>query len=94
MATAPKHTRRKVTRELYAMIDDFIDNQGNKTFNYKQVSHAIGADTPQAQKAVAMRLAEMEFDGELIEVTPGKYKAPNRSIHPTQQRQEHRDSRR
>ncbi len=78
MATAPKHTRRKVTRELYAMIDDFIDNQGNKTFNYKQVSHAIGADTPQAQKAVAMRLAEMEFDGELIEVTPGKYKAPNR----------------
>ncbi len=78
MATAPKHTRRKVTRELYAMIDDFIDNQGNKTFNYKQVSHAIGADTPQAQKAVAMRLAEMEVDGELIEVTPGKYKAPNR----------------
>lgn len=38
----------------------------------------MGVDDPQALKAVAMRLAELEYDGEIIEVSPGKYKAPSR----------------
>ena len=66
------------TRQLFAQIDEYINAQGNKTFNYKQVSHAIGADNPQTLKAVAMRLAELEYDGNIIEVSPGKYKAPSR----------------
>lgn len=70
--------RRKATRDLESFIKQYIDSIGNKTFNYKQVSHAIGADTPQLQKAVAMRLAEMEFDGEIIEVSPGKFKSPSK----------------
>ena len=65
-------------RELHAAIDDFISRQGNKTFNYKQVAHALGIDTKPQQKAVAMRLAELEFDGILVEVAPGKYQAPSR----------------
>ncbi len=78
MATTPKKNRRSATFELYSLIEDYINAQGNKTFNYKQVSHAIGADSPQTLKAVAMRLAELEYDGEIIQVSPGKYKAPSR----------------
>lgn len=57
----------------------FLGNQKNNTFNYKQVSHAIGADTPTSQKTVALFLSELAFDGDLIEVSPGKYKLPHRS---------------
>ena len=78
MATTPKKNRRSATFELYSKIEEYINAQSNKTFNYKQVSHAIGADTPQTLKAVAMRLAELEYDGEIIQVSPGKYKAPSR----------------
>ncbi|MDE6120012.1 MAG: ribonuclease R, partial [Muribaculaceae bacterium] len=65
--------------KLKAAIAEFISQQKNNTFNYRQVSFAIGAKTPQRQRAVALRLAEMAFDGELIETSPGKYKAPSRS---------------
>ena len=78
MATNNKKGQRTQAKQLYAAIDEYINNQGNKTFNYKQVSHAIGVNTPAASKAVAMRLAELEFDGEIIEIAPGKYRAPNR----------------
>ncbi len=64
---------------LKTQIADFISQQKNNTFNYRQVSFAIGAKTPIQQRAVAMRLAELAFDGELIETSPGKYKAPSRS---------------
>ncbi len=74
---ATKKLRRTVSRELYDLIDEYIRTRGNKTFNYKQVSHAINADSPQLQKAVAMRLAELEFDGLLDQVSPGKYRVPN-----------------
>ena len=65
--------------KLNQLIADFIAQQKNNTFNYKQVSAAIGAKTGPKQRAVAMRLAELAFDGELIETTPGKYKAPARN---------------
>lgn len=74
---ATKKLRRTVSRELYSLIDEYIKTRGSKTFNYKQVSHAIGADAPQLQKAVALRLAELEFDGLLDEVSPGKFRTPN-----------------
>lgn len=77
MATSKKG-RRSAIKELYEQIDGFINQQGNNTFNYKQVAYALGAQSPQLLKAIAMRLAELEFDGELIEVTPGKYKIPKR----------------
>lgn len=78
MATTKKAGQRPQIKQLYAAIEEYINSQGNKTFNYKQVSHALGVSTPAASKAVAMRLAELEYDGEIIEVAPGKYKAPNR----------------
>lgn len=65
--------------KLAQSIKEYISQQRNNTFNYKQVSHAIGAETPKQQRTVALTLAEMAFDGELIETSPGKYKVPMRT---------------
>jgi len=65
--------------KLDKLIAEYIRQQKNNTFNYKQVSAAIGAKTGPKQRSIAMRLQEMSLDGEIIEVAPGKYKAPNRS---------------
>ncbi len=61
---------------LYAAVDQYIASRGSKTFNYKQVSAACGFDAPAQQRAVALHLAELAFDGDLIEVSPGQYKMP------------------
>lgn len=63
---------------LESNVKQFISAQKNNTYNYKQVSHAIGAKTPFQQRNVAMLLVEMAFNGEIIEVSPGKYKSPQR----------------
>lgn len=75
--TAPEGRRQ--SKDLHAEVVNYISQQKNATFNYKQVAFAIGADTPAAHRAIAMLLAEKAFDGDLIEVSPGKYKAPSRS---------------
>ncbi len=67
------------SKDLHAEVVNYISQQKNATFNYKQVAYAIGADTPAAHRAIAFMLAEMAFDGDLIEVSPGKYKSPQRN---------------
>ena len=74
-----KKSNRQSAGEIRALVDEFISRQQNNTFNYKQVSHAIGIDTTASQKTVALILAEKAFDGDLIEIEPGKYKAPQRT---------------
>lgn len=69
---------KKRNKEIRQEITDYISSLGNTTFNYRQVSAAIGAKSPAMQRGVAMKLAEMAFDGEIIEVAPGKYKNPQR----------------
>lgn len=70
---------KKGDAKLYEQIAQYIQQQKNNTFNYKQVSAAIGAKTGPKQRTVAMRLYELSLDGEIIEVAPGKYKAPSHS---------------
>lgn len=65
--------------ELRAAVDSFVSMQKSNTFNYRQVSHAIGVDDAASQRHVALYLAELAFDGDLIETSPGKYKTPERS---------------
>lgn len=79
MARTNNKTRKRSNAELRRCVSEFIAQQKNNTFNYKQVSHAIDASSPMQQRAVALLLAEMAFDGELIETSPGKYKLPQRS---------------
>lgn len=70
-------------RQLDEAIEAFVRAQGNNTYNYKQVSHAIGASTPVQQRNVALRLVELAFNGDIIEVSPGKYKSPQRTSEAT-----------
>lgn len=72
-------SRRKPSKDLRAEVLEYISRQGTTTFNYKQVAYAIGANGTAAHKAIAMLLAEMAFDGDLVEVSPGKYKSPQRN---------------
>ena len=74
-----RSSKRNSSTKLAILVREYINQQNNNTFNYKQVSHAIGASTPKQQRAVALTLAEMAFDGELIETSPGKYKSPMRT---------------
>lgn len=74
---------KKGIDRLRAQVDEYIASQGNNTFNYKQVSHAIGATSPINQRSVALYLAELAFDGGIVETSPGKYKAPTRANYAT-----------
>ena len=67
-------------RQLQEAVMDYVGRQKNNTYNYKQVSHAIGVETPAAQRAVALFLAELAFDGIIIKVAPGKFKSPARTV--------------
>ena len=70
---------KKNNDKLVARIREWVDQQQNNTYNYKQVAHAIGASAPVQQRTVAMTLVDMAFNGDLIEVSPGKYKTPQRT---------------
>lgn len=74
---------KKGVDRLRAQVDEYISKQGNNTFNYKQVAHAIDVTTPINQRAVALYLAELAFDGDILETAPGRYKAPTRSSYAT-----------
>ena len=63
---------------LKTQVEEFVRQQKNNTYNYRQVSHAIGASTSAQQRNIALMLVEMAFNGEIIEVSPGKYKSPQR----------------
>ena len=71
--------KKKKTDRLKALVVEYIGNQKNNTFNYKQVSHAIGQSAPADQRTVADILAQLAETNDIIEVSPGRYKAPNRS---------------
>lgn len=73
-----KNTGKLTSAELRRRVMEFINTQKNNTFNYKQVSHAVGVSSAAQQRAVAMLLAELAFDGNLVETSPGKYKSPQR----------------
>ncbi len=73
----------KQAERLRSAVDTYIAAQDKATFNYKQVAHALGQTTPAAQRDIALYLAELAFDGLLIEVAPGKFKAPSRTTNAT-----------
>lgn len=75
---ATKSSSRRAAN-LKQQVVAFVAQQKNNTFNYKIVAHAINAESDKAYREVALILAELAFDGEIIEVSPGKYKSPQRS---------------
>lgn len=67
-------------RKVSAMVRDYIENKAEGIFNFRQAATALGLKTPAHLKAVAMALSELAYDGDIVEVAPGKYKAPVRSV--------------
>lgn len=75
---ATKNITKKQIRALIPAIEELLANKPNATFNYRQLSAALGVSTPKGQKAIAMILAELAFEGKILETAPGKYKASKR----------------
>ncbi len=61
-----RSSTKKSSQKLLARIKEWVAAQKNNTFNYKQVSHALGAGSPMAQREVAVTLVEMAFNGDLM----------------------------
>ncbi|MDE6270690.1 MAG: ribonuclease R [Muribaculaceae bacterium] len=66
--------------QLRQLVDNYVATASAATFNYKQVSAAIDADTAAQRRDVALYLAELAFDGVLLEVAPGRYKPVQRTV--------------
>ena len=77
-----KDTRKQAAR-IRASVDAYIAGTPTGSYNYKQVSAALGLTSPGEQRTVALYLAELAFDGLIIETAPGKYKSPQRSTKAT-----------
>ncbi|MDE7376837.1 MAG: ribonuclease R [Muribaculaceae bacterium] len=65
-------------KQLRAQVLAYIENQQGKSLNYHTVAGALGYAN-QHLRAVAMAMAELAFDGELKETSPGMYKAIDRT---------------
>lgn len=64
---------------LERQVIDFFNREAHIPYNYKQVSAAIGAETPKLRSRVVEVLEELAIEGYLVETTPGKFKATSRS---------------
>ncbi|MCM1451719.1 MAG: ribonuclease R [Clostridium sp.] len=76
-----KQSRKSVPgKVMRAQVLDYVESQKDKVLNYHQVAAALQYTSAAHQKAVAMALAELAFDGEINEVQPGRYKPIMRSV--------------
>lgn len=66
-------------RELHDRVINFFNEQGEGMYNYKQVSAAVEANTPKRRAVIVEILEQLAADGFLTEVSPGSFKAVNRS---------------
>lgn len=79
MAKSRPNVRPTGGKNLRQQVRDHVATLSSGTFNYKQVAAALGLSAQAQLRTVAMTLAEMDFDGDLIQVSPGKYKLPQRN---------------
>ncbi len=77
---AKSNKKDNQSKRLREAVDTYVGTQENGSYNYRQVSAAVGAVTPVQQRSVAIYLAELAFDGVIAEIAPGKYKTPRRAV--------------
>ena len=75
--------KKKHESGLRELIDKYISTATAATFNYKQVAAAIGETSNAHHRAIALYLAELAFDGVLLEVSPGRFKPVQRTLEAT-----------
>ncbi|MGM9803479.1 MAG: ribonuclease R [Muribaculaceae bacterium] len=61
-------------------VIDFFNRSKTVPYNYKQISSAIGADTPLERAFVVQIMEELAVEGVLKETTPGKFKMVERNV--------------
>lgn len=63
------------------MIMEFLERENRQAFNYKQIAHAIGAESPANRMDIINLLEELSAGEEIVEVSLGRYKAKsNRGV--------------
>ena len=72
--------KKKHKSGLREQIDRYIATASAATFNYKQVAAAIGEHNSTHHRSIAIYLAELAFDGVLLEVSPGRFKPVQRTV--------------
>lgn len=72
--------KKKHESGLREQIDRYITTASAATFNYKQVAAAIGEHNSTHHRSIAIYLAELAFDGVLLEVSPGRFKPVQRTV--------------
>ncbi len=72
--------KKKHESGLREQIDNYVASASAATFNYKQVAAAIGERNSTHHRAIALYLAELAFDGVLLEVSPGRFKPVQRNV--------------
>lgn len=79
--TQTNDSRQRNAKRIRETVDTYIQAQDSTTFNYNMVADAIGIPSRDmaSRRSVALYLAELAFDGNIIEVSPGIFKAPQRS---------------
>ena len=74
-----KRLTKKNFERLIAQVREYITLQGNAIFNYKNVAQGLGVTTPVIIGDIAVILEALAFDGDIVEVTPGRYKSVQRN---------------
>ena len=67
--TTPTSSKRMRKKELQEKIMSFLDKEKKQSFNYKQISHAIGAEHPANRLDVINLLDELTAADEILEVS-------------------------
>ncbi len=66
-------------RALHDSVINFFNSNNSGTFNYKQVAAAVQATTPKTRALVVEILEQLNTNGFVKQVEPGRYKAVTRS---------------
>ena len=65
---------------MESKVIEFFNVEKTVPYNYKQISAAIGADSPLTRALVVQIIEELAIEGVLKETTPGKFKLADRNV--------------
>ena len=66
-------------RELNESIVNILIKSPEYTYNYKQIASILGIKDSYIRKRIVMVLSQLEKDGQLNEISRGKYQIKNQS---------------
>lgn len=73
-----KTLSKRSVEKLISLLRQYLSTSGKQTFNYRQAASAVGVKKSQFGD-IAILLEVLASEGDIIEVSPGKYKAADMS---------------